>query len=140
VEAQQLLAECRRVTKPGGVVRIVVPDLRSMVVDYLHGGNDNNGRSPGKISADLLNDKLGFRKPAPPGGNAVFKFYAIWKDFHSHKWMYDCVSLIRYLELAGLEEVSEKSFLQSEIPGIEEVESADRVVDGVGICVEGRKV
>ncbi len=140
VEAQQLLAECRRVTKPGGVLRIVVPDLRSMVVDYLHGENGDSGPFPGKISAaDLLNDKLGFRKPAPPGGNAVFKFYAIWKDFHSHKWMYDCVSLIRYLELAGLEEVSEKSFLQSEIPGIEEVEDPGRVLDGAGICVEGRK-
>jgi predicted SAM-dependent methyltransferase len=37
VEAQQLLAECRRVTKPGGVVRIAVPDLHAMVVDYLKG-------------------------------------------------------------------------------------------------------
>jgi SAM-dependent methyltransferase len=63
VEAQKLLAECKRVTKPGGVVRIVVPDLHSMVVDYLHRENGANGPSPGKITAaDVLNDKLGFRK------------------------------------------------------------------------------
>jgi SAM-dependent methyltransferase len=140
VEAQQLLAECKRVTKPGGVVRIVVPDLHSMVADYLHGENGANGPSPGKITAaDVLNDKLGFRKPAPPGGNPVFKFYAIWKDFHSHKWMYDCVSLTRSLELAGFAEVSQKGFRQSEIPGIQDVEDPARVLDGAGICVEGRK-
>jgi hypothetical protein len=53
--------------------------------------------------------------------------------------MYDCVSLIRSLELAGFAEVSQKGFRQSEIPGIEEVEDPARVLDGVGICVEGRK-
>jgi hypothetical protein len=121
------------------VIRIVVPDLHSMVVDYLHAGGAN-GPSPKEIiAADLLNGKLGFRQPAPPTGNAVFKFYAIWKDFHSHKWMYDCVSLIRYLELAGFEQVSQKGFRQSEIPGVEEVEDPGRVLDGAGICVEGRK-
>jgi hypothetical protein len=31
------------------------------------------------------------------------------------------------------------SFLQSEIPGIEEVEQASRVLDGAGVCVEGKK-
>lgn len=140
VEAQQVLAECRRVTKPGGVVRIVVPDLRSMVASYLHDTNGETGSSQETTAAaDLLNERLGFRKPAPPAGNPAFKFYAIWKDFHSHKWMYDSLSLIRCLELAGFTNVAEKRFLESEIPGIETVEVAERVVDGVGICVEGRK-
>ncbi len=140
VEARQLLAECRRVVKPGGVIRIVVPDLHSMVVDYLRGESGDNCPSPGKISAaDQLNDKLGFRKPDPPGGSAVFKFYAIWKDFHSHKWMYDSESLIHYVELAGIREVSEKGFRASDIPGIEEVEDPERVLDGAGICIEGKK-
>src|SRR6266481_2015573 len=43
VESQRLLAECKRVLKPGGVIRLVVPDLRFMVTDYLQ---RKNGGSP----------------------------------------------------------------------------------------------
>jgi len=43
------------------------------------------------------------------------------------------------MERAGFEEVREKRYLESEIPGIEEVEQASRVVEGAGICVEGKK-
>ena len=82
---------------------------------------------------------LGFPSPAPPTGNPLFKFYYLWKDFHHHKWMYDSDSLIRYMENAGFIAVSERAYLQSEILGIEEVEEAERVLDGAGICVEGRK-
>jgi ubiquinone/menaquinone biosynthesis C-methylase UbiE len=35
-EAQKLLAECHRVLKPKGIIRIVVPDLESIVRDYLN--------------------------------------------------------------------------------------------------------
>ena len=73
----------------------MVPDLRSMVSDYLK--KNGNGSQSNICAADELNERLGYRSPAPPNGNAVFKFYAIWKDFHSHKWMYDSESLARFL-------------------------------------------
>jgi SAM-dependent methyltransferase len=140
VDAQRLLSECKRVLRPGGVIRLVVPDLRSMAASYL---KNKNGESPSpseKIrAADNLNELLGFRSPAPPSGNLFFKLYSLWKDFHHHKWMYDSDSLAHYLEEAGFAGVSEKGYLQSEIPGIEEVEQASRVLDGAGVCVEGRK-
>jgi SAM-dependent methyltransferase len=137
-DALQLLSECRRVLRAGGVIRLVVPDLYSMVVDYLQRKNGEN--NPDKTTAaDYLNERLGFRSPDPPMGNAFFKFYSVWKDFHSHKWMYDSDSLIRCLERAGFQEVAEKEFLVSDISGIEEVEDPGRVLDGAGICVEGRK-
>lgn len=139
-DAQRLLGDCKRILRPGGVIRLVVPDLLSMVTGYL---KNKNGESPSPsertAAADKLNEKLGFRSPAPPNGNALFKFYSIWKDFHHHKWMYDSDSLIHYLEGAGFAEVKEKGYLQSDIPGIEEVEEAGRVLDGAGICVEGKK-
>jgi len=139
-DAQRLLVECRRVLKPGGAIRLVVPDLRSMTVEYLGRKNGNSTSSNGELSAaDRLNERLGYRSPAPPSGNLVFKFYAIWKDFHSHKWMYDSESLTRCLSLAGFHEVREKKFQESDIPGIEEVEEAGRVLDGAGVCVEAKK-
>jgi len=139
-DAQRLLGECLRILRPGGVIRVVVPDLRSMVATYL---KNKNGESPSRseriAAADKLNEKLGFRSPAPPNGNFLFKFYSLWKDFHHHKWMYDSDSLIHYLENAGFAGVREREYLQSDIPGIDEVEEAGRVLDGAGICVEGKK-
>jgi SAM-dependent methyltransferase len=139
-DAQRLLGECKRVLRPGGVIRLVVPDLRSMVASYL---KNKNGGSPSPAeriaAADKLNEMLGFRSPAPPTGNPLFKFYYLCKDFHHHKWMYDSDSLMHYMEAAGFAGVSERGYLHSEIPAIEEVEEADRVLDGVGICVEGKK-
>lgn len=141
VEAQQLLSECRRIVKPGGIIRIVVPDLRVLVSNYVQGKNENHGSALKKIhAADQLNEKMHFRSSVPPGGNPIFKFYAIWKDFHSHKWMYDSDSLIHYMQLAGIQEVSERGFRASDIPGIEEIEDPQRVLDGAGICVEGKKL
>lgn len=134
-QAQLLLAECHRVLKPGGVVRLVVPDLHSLVEDYL-----KCRRSGDKGAADALNDGLAFRSPAPPSGNILTRSYAIWKDFHSHKWMYDSESLTYYVEVAGFREVSRRDFLCSEIYGIEEVEQPTRVLNGAGICIEGKKL
>jgi SAM-dependent methyltransferase len=139
-DSQKLLAECRRVLRPGGVIRLVVPDLHSIVATYLRSKNEGSPSPSEKIAAaDELNEKLGFRSPAPPNGNFLFRFYYLWKDFHHHKWMYDSDSLIRYMESAGFAEVREKGYLESKIPGIEEVEDAKRVLDGAGICVEGQK-
>jgi hypothetical protein len=110
-----------------------------MVTSYLE---NKNGGSPSPservVAADKLNEKLGFRSPAPPNGNFLFKFYSLWKDFHHHKWMYDSDSLIHYMGTAGFAGVREKRYLESDIPGIAEVEEAGRVLDGAGICVEGR--
>jgi ubiquinone/menaquinone biosynthesis C-methylase UbiE len=139
-DAQRLLVECKRVLKPGGVIRMVVPDLHSMVVDYLGRKNGNGPSTEKAFAADQLNERLGYRAPAPPRGNFAFKFYAIWKDFHSHKWMYDSESLVHSLSIAGFREVMEKKFLQSDIPGIEQVENEGRVLNGAGVCVEAVKL
>jgi SAM-dependent methyltransferase len=139
VDAQRLLSECRRVLKPGGVIRLVVPDLRAMVANYLETKNNGSSAAEKTDAANKLNEMLAFRDPAPPRGNFLYKSYALWKDFHHHKWMYDSDSLIHYLEEAGFAAVSERGYLQSEIPGIEEVEEAGRVTDGAGVCVEGKK-
>jgi len=139
-DAQRLLTECKRVLRPGGVIRLVVPDLRSMVTSYLKAKNDGCQSPSEKIAAaDQLNENLGFRSPAPPHGNFLFKYYYLSKDFHHHKWMYDLDSLVRYMERAGFAEVHAKDYLESDIPGIAEVEEAGRVLNGAGTCAEGRK-
>jgi SAM-dependent methyltransferase len=140
VEAQRLLLECKRVAKPGGVVRIIVPDLRSMAQDYLRANGETHIRDPKKVlAADHLNERLALRSASRPGGNPIFKFYAIWKDFHSHKWMYDSDSLCSYMREAGFADVRARGYLESEVPGVAEIEVAERVLNGAGVCVEGKK-
>jgi SAM-dependent methyltransferase len=139
VDAKRLLAECKRVLKPGGVIRLVVPDLHSMIVEYVEKKNGAAASKDRVFAADHLNEKLGYRTPAPPNGNFVFRFYSTWKDFHSHKWMYDADSLAHCLSLTGFENVATKEFRDSDIPGIEAVEQGDRVLNGAGVCVEAKK-
>jgi SAM-dependent methyltransferase len=138
-DARSLLKECHRVLRRGGVIRIVVPDLQAMVSVYIRNKSEALTTGSKQLAADALNEKLGFRGPRPPAGNALFRLYSLWKDFHHHRWMYDSDSLIQYVREAGFEEVSRREFLDSAIPGLEEVEKSDRVSDGIGICIEGRK-
>jgi predicted SAM-dependent methyltransferase len=135
-QALALLSECKRVLKPGGTLRLVVPDLHAMIGEYLN--SKNNGES--KSAADNLNEKLAFRPSAPRAGNVLARFYHLWKDFHSHKWMYDSESLSNYFEVTGFHQVAKMEFCRSAIPGIEEVEQPHRVLNGAGICIEGKKI
>lgn len=140
-QAEFLLKECYRVLEPSGVLRIVVPDLRSIVLEYLgertlvYSDDSDAPATP----ADKLNKRLMLRSPESPSGNWLYRLYTALKDYHSHKWMYDANSLIAYLRLAGFADVREMPFHESRIVGIEEVEQASRVLNGVGVCIEGTK-
>lgn len=140
-EAKELLRECGRVLKPGGVIRLVVPDLRSIVLEYLgerpFGDLCENWE---KMSAgDRLCLRLNMCSQTSSGGNIFYRLYTTFKDFHSHKWMYDANSLMKQMSEAGFVNISQRQFLDSAIPCIEEVEIKDRVLDGEGVCIEGMK-
>jgi ubiquinone/menaquinone biosynthesis C-methylase UbiE len=139
IDAQKLLLECNRVLRPGGLIRLVVPDLRSMAANYMNSKNGKTAISQKISAADQLNEKLGFRSPTPPRGSVLLQIYSHWKDFHHHKWMYDSDSLINYMQGAGFVDVAEKQYLESDIQCISEVEEPGRVLEGAGVCVEGKK-
>jgi SAM-dependent methyltransferase len=136
VEAERLLADCYRLLRPGGVIRLVVPDLRTMVNSYISGKENSAQR---RIVADELNRNLLYRDSAPPRGGPFYRAYSTVTDFHSHKWMYDADSLTLHLEEAGFVNVREKGFHDSVIDDIAAIEEADRVLEGAGICIEGYK-
>jgi SAM-dependent methyltransferase len=140
-EAEALLRECRRILRRGGVLRLVVPDLRAAVAEYLGEGRyaDSDEKGAELSRADRLNERLALRDRRPPGGNLPYRLYGALKDFHSHKWMYDAESLIARFEAAGFDDVRELGYLDSRIDGIEAVELRKRVIDECGVCIEGVK-
>lgn len=137
-EAKKLLEECNRILKPNGVLRIIVPDLKDIVLKYLEESNSDSAAIC-DCAADKLNKRLGFRKPESLKGNIFYKIYTRTKGYHSHKWLYDSYSLRKYFTQAGFREAEEKQIYQSRIDEIEKIEKEERIVNGAGICVEGIK-
>lgn len=133
-EADALLRDCARVLRPGGVIRVVVPDLRAIVQEYL-----SRPRAPDEEpAADRLNERLLLRTRRRAAHGFPFSLYAS-KDLHSHKWMYDSDSLRWHLRRAGLAEIAEHPCRESRIADIAAIEQASRVLNGAGVCVEGVK-
>lgn len=85
------LQEMRRVLKPGGVIRIAVPDLRRMAEQYIQTGDADQfmrrclmGEFWNQL--DTFTSRLAFLVSGNPS---------------AHKWMYDGESLISALEKHG---------------------------------------
>ena len=139
-EADELLKECFRTLEPGGVLRLVVPDLRSMVSTYLaHETPEQLTQSTNVTPADELNKRLLLRTPCAPAGNILYGLYTALTAFHSHKWMYDVQSLIWHVSKSGFVEVEERALWVSSIPDIKTIEKEESFHDDFGICVEAIK-
>lgn len=121
-EAEKVLRECLRVLRPGGVLRIMVPDLGEMSGEYSKNGD-----------ADRFMEALNFRDKTPPAGSWLYKMYSLGKDFHTHKWMYDSQSLVGRFKKAGFKDVRQMPELESRIGDVREIEKNH------GLCVEGLK-
>lgn len=140
-EARKLILESFRVLAGGGVLRVVVPDLRAIVEEYL--GERPFGPLSGEMAAlepgDRFNQRLLMRTSGPPSSNLFYRIYEAWQDFHSHKWMYDRHSLAALFEWAGFARVQPRECHVSCIENIQAVEDKSRILNGAGICVEGIK-
>jgi hypothetical protein len=138
-EALRFLRDIRRALVPGGVCRIVVPDVAAIVGWYLaHQREPEETRK--QPSSDLLMGLMLLR-PDRPSGTGLVALVRQWSDLHEHKWMYDQEGLLALVKEAGFLDVSPRGYLDSFIPRdvLAQVERADRLCDGAGVCVEARK-
>lgn len=138
-EAGAFLRDARRVLVPGGICRIVVPDMRSMVQWYVerNGSPPANGEAP---RSDRLMEMLGVSSPSAPP-RSILGVYRRLTDFDRHKWMYDEPGLIALFREAGFACPGARGPFESDIPRdvLAAVEKRERMDGGAGFCVEARK-
>lgn len=91
-EARAFLAEARRALKPGGVLRLVLPDLRRYVDAY---------KRHGDADAFVASTMMGTARP-----RSIREWFRyILTGPRHHLWMYDGPSLARLLADAGYRDV-----------------------------------
>lgn len=122
-DGRRFLSECHRVLRDDGVIRIVVPDLRSLIDDY----------TQGQIKADDFVQRLDVLYQ--DSGSSIKRKLAPFIQF-PHKCMYDNQRMVEVLESMGFEARVRKAF-DSEIEDIRRVEDGGRTERAV--IVEGRK-
>lgn len=120
-EGRRLLRECRRVLKPGGVLRLVVPDLRHIAEEY---------RS-GRLPADEVVERLGV---LPGHGTSRLKNRLAPLFQFPHKCMYDEPRLLEILREEKFAAAPAGPF-ESAISDIKNLEIPERTVDAV--IIEG---
>lgn len=122
-EGRAFLAECHRVLRPAGIIRIVVPDLEALVRAY------TEGRTP----ADDFVSGLGvlYDTSMNPLKTRLYPLIQF-----PHKCMYDTRRLLQILSELGFEAAPREAF-DSDIDDIEQIEIASRTEGAV--IVEGRK-
>jgi len=138
-EALAFLRSVRRVLMPGGVCRIVVPDVAAIVGWYLAHQREPAAQKT-QPSSDLLMGMMLLR-PDRPRGHGVVGVVRHWSDLHEHKWMYDEEGLLALFADAGFVHAQPRGYLDSAIATelLARVEHADRVCNGAGVCVEARR-
>lgn len=124
-DGQRLLAECFRVLKPAGVLRLRVPDNARFWRNYLREFDDVHAKPRDEWTDNhtrwvtMFFHDICVRR-------TWFGSYG-----HFHKWMFDEIQLIRALEQAGFTSVERRKYLDSAIPDVAAVEThEDLTVEG----------
>lgn len=126
-DGQRLTAECYRVLKPGGVLRLCVPDGVAFWQRYLAIFEEERAREP------ALRDVQRLHRHVQMYYDDICTRVASLKSFsHFHKWQYDEIQLIDLMDRSGLSEVSRQEFGVSRIPDIGRLERSNfLIVEGV---------
>jgi len=117
-EAAIFLAECRRVLKPGGVLRLSAPNLRWSVLEYIE-----NGR------ADAFVAQLQFDLDRPRG--VMGKLRQLLSGGRGHRWMYDGPSLQELVSDNGFADVEIVPTGQTRLAAPGDLDLREREIESV---------
>jgi predicted SAM-dependent methyltransferase len=109
-EGQVAMKDLMRVLKPGGVMRIAMPDLEWVVDNYLH--------LDIKKDKTLKTFKLDFVKTKAERLNMSFRWWG-------HQWLYDWEELVRRINEAGFDKVKRCRWGKSSHPDLRNLETRE---------------
>jgi predicted SAM-dependent methyltransferase len=118
------LKEANRVLKPGGVIRIVVPDLLQIAKKYIAEYEQNSFEAE---STKFIMWAINMHREGQYGNVGIFKKLILeWQGYpHQHKYMYDDKSLTFKVKQYGFQQIKIKSYGESEyINEIKDVEGS----------------
>jgi SAM-dependent methyltransferase len=102
-DARLFLAEVKRVLRPGGIIRLALPDLEMIVRAYIAHGD-----------ADTMVESTLLATPVCSGVLGKLRFLVVGN--RHHLWMYDGRSLCRLLAACGFSEATVMSAGSTRIP------------------------
>lgn len=135
--ADLFLAESFRCLKPGGIIRIVIPDLCKICRQYLRDYDDPSIVDPTKFIMWAIN----MHREGQYGTNInIFKKAILeWQGYpHQHKFMYDDKSLSLKIKSAGFEHIYSLTYGESKF--ISEVKDVEGTVESyLSVYIEAKK-
>jgi len=132
--AERFLVHCYRVLVPGGILRVVVPEFRLLVDDYLRSSSGDAEERATAADQFLLATCLVER----PTGEAkwIRDLRRLWGR-RMHYWQYDQYSLRARLERVGFKNVTRRAFGESMIPEVASLDIPVRAAES--LYVEGQR-
>jgi SAM-dependent methyltransferase len=119
-DAPGFMAEIRRVLKPGGVQRVVVPDFERLARRYVEsfGDEGHEARVADMIEQIVRREAAGTAVQRPLRRRIENTLLGdARKRGETHQWMYDRLTLAALLERSGFTDISVVDHTESRIPG-----------------------
>jgi predicted SAM-dependent methyltransferase len=107
--AAELLSDCCRVLRPGGVLRISTPDAERFLLSYAGDGEFLKHPSFGA-----------------PADSRLDRINQMMREYGQHLWVYDAESLTRLLRAAGFSSAVRQEFGKSVHPRMQDIDTPER--------------